>query len=177
MDDLIVEFIAETAEGLGELDTQLVALEQNPSDAEIIGGIFRIVHTIKGTCGFLGLPRLESVAHSAENVLGKFRDKELTPSADSVSLILRTLDCIKDVLAGLEETGSEPAGDDSALIAELDAMAAGETAPAAAAAAAEAEAETEAEDDEIDLGAPAVVASAEDEDADEIEPESEPEAT
>lgn len=127
MDDLITEFIAETAEGLGELDTQLIALEQNPSDAEIIGGIFRIVHTIKGTCGFLGLPRLESVAHSAENVLGKFRDCELTPTAASVTLILRTLDLIKDVLAGLEQNGAEPVGDDSELIADLDAMAEGKT--------------------------------------------------
>jgi len=152
MDDLVTEFIAETAEGLGELDTQLIALEQNPNDAEIIGGIFRIVHTIKGTCGFLGLPRLESVAHAAENVLGKFRDGELEPTADSVSLILRTLDRIKDVLAGLEETGSEPAGDDSAMIAELNAMAAGETVAATAADEIDLGAPSEDADDEIDLG-------------------------
>ncbi len=56
------------------IDGELVRFEQNPQDAEILGNIFRLVHTIKGTCGFLGLPRLESVAHAGENVLGKFRD-------------------------------------------------------------------------------------------------------
>jgi len=58
MDDLVSEFITETAEGLSALDVELVTLEQNPSDPAILGGIFRIIHTIKGTCGFLGLPRL-----------------------------------------------------------------------------------------------------------------------
>jgi two-component system chemotaxis sensor kinase CheA len=58
MDDLLVEFLTETSEGLATLDTQLVTLEENPNDPNLIGSIFRIVHTIKGTCGFLGLPRL-----------------------------------------------------------------------------------------------------------------------
>jgi two-component system chemotaxis sensor kinase CheA len=59
MDDLVSEFITETAEGLSALDVELVNLEQNPNDPAILGGIFRIIHTVKGTCGFLGLPRLE----------------------------------------------------------------------------------------------------------------------
>jgi two-component system chemotaxis sensor kinase CheA len=71
------------------------------------------------------LPRLERIAHAAENVLGRFRDKELEPSAASVTLILRMLDCLKDVLAALEETGVEPEADDSALIDDLNAMANG----------------------------------------------------
>ena len=66
MDDLISEFIDETTESLGLLDQELVSLEKNPNDSEILGNIFRIVHTIKGTCGFLGLPRLEQVAHASE---------------------------------------------------------------------------------------------------------------
>ncbi len=68
------EFLTETTESLTELDGQMVQFEQDPSDSAILGNIFRLVHTIKGTCGFLGLPRLESVAHAGENVLGKFRD-------------------------------------------------------------------------------------------------------
>ena len=125
MDDLIAEFLSETAEGLAALDVELVRLERNPDDPELIGGIFRIVHTIKGTCGFLGLERLERLAHSAENVLGKFRDRDLPVTADSVTLILSTLDRLKMIVAGLEATGSEPEGNDAALIAELDAAAEG----------------------------------------------------
>ena len=74
MDDLLNEFLTETVENLGTLDVELVRLEQNTNDPELLSNIFRIVHTIKGTCGFLGLPRLEAVAHASENVLGRFRD-------------------------------------------------------------------------------------------------------
>ena len=58
MDDLLSEFLTETNEGLGLLDTELVKLERHPNDQELLSNIFRLVHTIKGTCGFLGLPRL-----------------------------------------------------------------------------------------------------------------------
>ena len=66
MDDLLTEFLTETTESLDQLDVELVRLEQDPNDPGLIGNIFRLVHTIKGTCGFLGLPRLESVAHAAQ---------------------------------------------------------------------------------------------------------------
>ena len=93
------------------------------------------MHTIKGTCGFLGLPRLERVAHAAENVLGKVRDGVLAVTPDVISQVLTALDRIKLIVAGLAATEAEPAGDDSALIAALDRIAAGQsTAPAAAAA-------------------------------------------
>ncbi|WP_147041368.1 Hpt domain-containing protein, partial [Skermanella aerolata] len=68
MDDLLQEFLTETVESLSLLDTQLVRLERDPNNPELLGNIFRLVHTIKGTCGFLGLPRLEHVAHASENV-------------------------------------------------------------------------------------------------------------
>ncbi|MDX1974567.1 MAG: chemotaxis protein CheW [Rickettsiales bacterium] len=120
MDDLIGEFITETVESLSVLDGELVNLERNPDDSAILGNIFRIMHTIKGTCGFLGLPRLESVAHASENVLGKIRDKELTASPEAVSLVLESLDRIKGLIDYLSEHGSEQAGDDSNLIARLN---------------------------------------------------------
>ena len=137
MDDLLTEFLTETVESLDNLDVEIVQLEQNPNDPELLGNIFRLVHTIKGTCGFIGLSRLESVAHAGENVLGNFREgvQEVTPEA--VSLILAALDRIKEIVAVLEETESEPEGDDKELIAQLDAMyRAGKegTAPTAAAA-------------------------------------------
>ena len=115
MDDLIVEFLAETNESLTALDKDMVLLEQNPEDAGLLSKIFRVMHTIKGTCGFLGLGRLEKVAHSGENILGKFRDKELPVNEMAVSLVLETLDTIKVIVEALEATGAEPEGDDSSL--------------------------------------------------------------
>ncbi len=132
MDDLLCEFLTETSENLSLLDIQLVKLEQNPNDPELLDNIFRLVHTIKGTCGFLGLPRLEAVAHAGENVLGKFRDGELDVTPQAVTLILSSLDTIKRIISTLEATEEEPAGDDATLIAALNAMASGDAADAPA---------------------------------------------
>ena len=133
MDDLLSEFLTETGESIDVVDVELVKLEQDPNNKEVLDNIFRLVHTIKGTCGFLGLPRLESVAHASENVLGKFRDGELQVTEHAVTVILESLDRIKEILAGLEETEEEPVGDDSELIGRLDAIAEGADAPEAAA--------------------------------------------
>lgn len=130
MDDLLNEFLTETGESIDVVDVELVKLEQDPNNKEVLDNIFRLVHTIKGTCGFLGLPRLESVAHASENVLGKFRDGELQVSENSVTVILESLDRIKEILAGLEATEEEPDGDDSDLIGRLDAIAEGSDAAA-----------------------------------------------
>jgi two-component system chemotaxis sensor kinase CheA len=132
MDDLLREFLTESAESLSVLDSELVKLEQNPNNPDLLGNIFRLVHTIKGTCGFLGLPRLESVAHASENVLGKVRDGELEVTPEIVSLILKSLDRIKSILSALEQTEAEPAGDDTDLKARLNALADGTAAPAEA---------------------------------------------
>lgn len=110
MDDLIAEFLTETAESMAELDQDIVRLEQNPNDSELLGKIFRLVHTVKGTCGFLGLPRLEAVAHAAENVFGRYRDGELDVTAQSVTLILESMDRIKALLGNIEQSGSEGEG-------------------------------------------------------------------
>jgi len=122
MDDLLNEFLTETAESIDVVDVELVKLEQDPNNKAVIDNIFRLVHTIKGTCGFLGLPRLEAVAHASENVLGRFRDGDIEVTSDSVTVVLESLDRIKEILAGLERTEQEPEGDDSELIARLDAI-------------------------------------------------------
>ena len=122
MDDLVAEFIAETNESLGQIDNDLIALEQNPNDKNIIGNLFRLVHTIKGTCGFLGLGRLEKLAHHGENVMGRFRDGDLEVKQEYVSLILEAVDQIKVLIAALEANGAEPEGNDADLIARLDAV-------------------------------------------------------
>ncbi len=126
MDDLLADFLTETNENLADLDVALLKLERTPDDRETLSLIFRLVHTIKGTCGFLGLPRLEHVAHAAENVLGKVRDGVLTATPDTVSLVLTALDRVKAILAGLSATGAEPAGDDSELVDALNAAASGQ---------------------------------------------------
>lgn len=132
MDDLLQEFLTETTESMDTLDLELVKLEQNPNDPALLGNIFRLVHTVKGTCGFLGLPRLEAVAHAGENVLGKVRDGVLTVTPDAVSLVLESLDRIKELLAALAATEHESEGDDSDLIARLNDFADGATAVPAA---------------------------------------------
>src|SRR5438309_3620801 len=124
MDDLLREFLTETSESLDTVDNQLVRFEQDPSDAKILDNIFRLVHTIKGTCGFLGLPRLEALAHAGETLMGKFRDG-MPVKAEAVTLILSSIDRIKEILAGLEATETEPEGADEDLIEKLHAMAEG----------------------------------------------------
>jgi two-component system chemotaxis sensor kinase CheA len=98
-------------------------LEQEPDNGQVLGNIFRLVHTIKGTCGFLGLPRLEALTHAAETLMGKFRDG-MPVTGGAVTLILATIDRIKTILDGLEELKREPWGDDADLIGQLAEMAA-----------------------------------------------------
>jgi len=122
MDDLLREFVTETNESLDVVDVELVRFEQDPNNSRILDNIFRLVHTIKGTCGFLGLPRLEALAHAAETVMGKFRDG-MPATHESVTVILATIDRIKDILAALERDRREPEGIDSDLIASLEGIA------------------------------------------------------
>ncbi|MFA4892509.1 chemotaxis protein CheW [Brevundimonas sp.] len=119
---MVADFIAETREGLEALDSELVRFEQQPGDPATLGGIFRLIHTIKGTCGFLGLVRLQTVAHAAENVLGAFRDGVLPVTPVAVSAVLETVDLIRSLTDALGATASEPEGDDSALIARLEGL-------------------------------------------------------
>ena len=127
MDDLLQEFLTETVESLDVVDVELVKFEQDPNNEEILANIFRLVHTIKGTCGFLGLPRLGALAHAAETLMGKYRDGSPV-TGDGVSLILQTIDRLKEILEVLEEAQTEPAGTDDDLINLLDAMSLGEQA-------------------------------------------------
>src|SRR5215469_10043090 len=129
MDELLREFLTETAESLNHVDAQLVRFEREPNNGQVLSNIFRLVHTIKGTCGFLGLPRLETLTHAAETLMGKFRDG-MPVTADAVTLILSTIDRVKSILDTIEKTEQEPAGDDADLIAQLGRMARGEVAEA-----------------------------------------------
>src|SRR5579864_8801483 len=128
MDDLLREFLTETNESLNLVDAELVRFEQEPNNGAILGNIFRLVHTIKGTCGFLGLSRLETLTHAAETLMGKFRDG-MPVTAEAVTLILSTIDRIKSILDAIEKSEREPDGGDSDLIDPLGRMARQEAAP------------------------------------------------
>ncbi len=121
MDELLREFLTETGEHLDVVDIELVRFEQNPNNEQILRNIFRLVHTIKGTCGFLALPRLEALTHAAETLMGRFREG-LPVTSEAVSLILTTIDRIKDILAELERSQTEPPGTDEDLIGEMEAF-------------------------------------------------------
>ncbi|MCD0419066.1 chemotaxis protein CheW [Rubrivivax sp. JA1024] len=160
MDDLLREFLTETFESLDTVDNQLVRFEQEPNNAKILDNIFRLVHTIKGTCGFLGLPRLEALAHAAETLMGKFRDG-MPVTGEAVTLILTTIDRLKEILTQLEATQAEPEGDDGDLIGELErlSMRSAEEIAAELGAAPEAVAEAE-EEAETEAELPAAVVAA-----------------
>ena len=120
MDDLIAEFLTESNESVDMIDAGLVDFERNPDNSVLLHNIFRLVHTLKGTCGFLQMPRLEALSHAAETLMEGLRG-DTPPTADMVTLILKSVDRIKLLLAQIEASdGTEPAGDDSALIAELE---------------------------------------------------------
>jgi two-component system chemotaxis sensor kinase CheA len=126
VDDLTKEFLAESFEGLDRMDRCLTELESRPDDAELVGEIFRAVHTIKGTTGFLGFSRLEQLAHAGETVLGGLRDGRLSANEELVNGLLQLMDRLRAILRLIETNGTEghrSADDDSDLIAlmrELD---------------------------------------------------------
>lgn len=119
MDELLKDFLVEAAEHIESVGNELVLFERDPSDAHIIASIFRLVHTIKGTCGFLGLPRLAHLAHAAEALIARLRDGA-PATHQRVSLILAAIDRIKLILAALENSAHEPQGDDADLITALN---------------------------------------------------------
>src|SRR5277367_2363985 len=94
----------------------LTELEERPEDRELLAEIFRAVHTMKGTTGFLGFSRLESLAHAGENLLGLLRDGKLLANADIGSGLLTLLDVLREVLGSIESSGQEGQGDDTSII-------------------------------------------------------------
>lgn len=119
MDELLRDFLTEANEQLAEAESLLVRFERTPSDSSLVASIFRLVHTIKGTSSFIGLVRLQSVAHCAETLLGRMRDGE-PPTEQGVSLVLSSIDHIRDLLHDIEANEAEPEGDSSAIIAAID---------------------------------------------------------
>lgn len=133
-ESILREFLVECAEGIERLDQEFVALEKEPTNGAILASIFRTIHTIKGTCGFLGLPKLENVAHGAENILVRMRDKKMTVTPDGIDLLLEAVDAIKEILAHIGSTLQEPDRSYEAVRQKLDAFLVGNPGVAAPAA-------------------------------------------
>lgn len=129
MDDLVKEFLAESNEGLERLDNELVKLESSPGSAELLASIFRTIHTIKGTCGFLGFEKLGKVAHAGENVLSRMRDGELALTPDITSALLEMVDAIRKMLGEINATEADGDTDYRALIERLKQIQQEQTAP------------------------------------------------
>jgi two-component system chemotaxis sensor kinase CheA len=119
MDDIVKEFLVESTENLDQLDRDLVTLEKDPTARDVLASIFRTIHTIKGTTGFLGFSRLESVAHVGENLLSSLRDGRLLLDAEITSALLALVDAVRQMLVNIETTGQEGEGDYTSLIDTL----------------------------------------------------------
>src|SRR3984893_3108894 len=104
MDDLIKEFLVESIENLDRLDSELVKLETDPSSQELLSSIFRTIHTIKGSCGFLGFSKLEKVAHVGESLLSRLRDGKLSLTPEFTSGLLAMVDAIRIMLGAIQTT-------------------------------------------------------------------------
>jgi two-component system chemotaxis sensor kinase CheA len=122
MDELTREFLIESQEGLDRMERCLTDLETRPKDAALLGEIFRSVHTIKGTTGFLGFKRLEKLAHAGENLLGLLRDGKLVADRPLITGLLQLLDGLRSILKSIETEAGEGVGEDSRLIEELEAL-------------------------------------------------------
>lgn len=133
MDDILKEFLTESLEGLDLLDTKFVMLEQNPDDRDTLASIFRTIHTIKGTCGFLGFGHLEKLTHAGENLLSLLRDGKLKFNREIASALLNMLDAVRTMLGEVEHTGGDGEEGYLSLIETLNRLKEGGTAPPVAA--------------------------------------------
>ena len=120
MDDLIKEFLVESIENLDRLDSELVKLESDPSSEDLLSSIFRTIHTIKGSCGFLGFGKLEKVAHAGESLLSLLRDGKIPLTADLTSGLLSMVDAIRTILSEIQASGQDGKEDYPELIENLN---------------------------------------------------------
>lgn len=121
MDDLLGDFLDETREHLQALDNYLIAFENNPANTQTLHAMFRLLHTIKGTSGFFGLPQMEKLAHGGETILAQFRDGVLLPTDQAINTVLQAVDALKALVDILEvSNGQEPDDYGQAVIYALD---------------------------------------------------------
>src|SRR5918912_1136262 len=122
IDEIVAEFLVESHENLDQLDSDLLALEQNPGSRELLASVFRTIHTIKGTSGFLAFHRLEKLTHVGENLLSRLRDGRIDLTEARSTALLKMVDAIRGLLAEIEASGGEGDADHTELIATLSAL-------------------------------------------------------
>src|SRR6516165_1689915 len=120
MNEVIREFLIETHENLAQLDLDLVTLEKDPGERETLARVFRTLHTIKGTAGFLGLQKLQAVAHAAENLLSRLRSGELILNPEITTALLAVVDAVRKMLGAVEATETDGDNDFAALVRTLE---------------------------------------------------------
>jgi two-component system chemotaxis sensor kinase CheA len=146
LDDIVKEFLVESYENLDQLDKDLMALEDAPDDRSRLSSIFRTIHTIKGTSGFLAFPKLEHITHVGENLLVRLRDGALQLNAEITSGLLSMVDAVRSILGQIDSTATEGEEAYEALVAKLGRLKNGESAaPPEAPASASEQAEIEVE--------------------------------
>ena len=118
-DEIVREFLVEGNENLDTLDRELIQLEKDPRNQATLASVFRTIHTIKGTCGFLGFGKLEAVAHTGENLLSRLRDGELLLNPEITTALLRMVDAVRQMMQSIEASGNEGERDDEELIKML----------------------------------------------------------
>src|SRR5215212_9611340 len=121
IDEIVAEFLVESHENLDQLDRDLLALEQDPQSRDLLAGVFRTIHTIKGTSGFLAFHRLEKLTHIGESLLSRLRDGRIELTDARSTALLQMVDAIRGLLADIEATGGEGDADHTDLIATLSA--------------------------------------------------------
>src|ERR1700681_4562872 len=128
MDDLIKEFVVESVENLDRLDSELGKIGNGPSSQELLSSIFRTIHTIKGSCGFLGFANLEKVAHAGESLLSLLRDGKLALTEDVTSGLLAMVDAVRCMLGEIQASEHDGENDYPELRAQLKQLQGGESA-------------------------------------------------
>ncbi|MCA9630630.1 MAG: chemotaxis protein CheW [Myxococcales bacterium] len=133
-DEIVQEFLSESFEGLDQLDRELVELEEGGDPTSRLASIFRTIHSMKGTAGFLGYERLEKVAHAGETLLAKLRDGKLSLTKPIADALLNMVDAVRELLTQVQDSGAETGGEYEPLVERLLALAEGEAVPASKAA-------------------------------------------
>src|SRR3954447_26515004 len=120
--EIVGEFLMESHENLDQIDRDLVALEQEPASRDLISRIFRAIHTIKGTSGFLAFSRLETLAHAGESLLSRLRDGVQPVTPTTITTLLATIDGVRALLAAIEQTGTGGDVDIDGIVATVHAQ-------------------------------------------------------
>jgi two-component system chemotaxis sensor kinase CheA len=128
--ELFADFIAEAKEHLETIEPNLLELEKAPTNLALLNDIFRPMHSLKGASGFLGLNRINQLAHKSENILDELRKGSMVVTSEIMDVILASTDALRQMIDNLETSNAEGDVEFDHIIAQIDAIMAGESAPA-----------------------------------------------